>query len=552
MYKTLRIYFPLIILFLLLPAQGAGQQSNLPIGDPFENYLRILQHELNDEKPHSFNIRPISSIPNTQYSIPTTHPWSNHLFFTNTSNSSFQIFTPTTTVTYNSNFPAGQNDGAMWQGRGFNSGLSFGGSFNYGILEIAFRPEMGIAQNRGFELYPLAPAPGVTRFALPANQNVPRIDAPQRFGDSTHSWFIPGQSFIKLQYAGVSGGLSTENMWVGPAIYNPLMISNNAPGFFHAFLQTENPIHTPIGNFEGKVFWGAPQESDYYFIEPRDQDRFLSGITLGYSPSFIEGLHIGVFRGVMEYIPDDGIGIDLILRPISGQDTGNFTAGEENTSNQMASIFGRWKHSGSGFETYFEWGRNDNFRDGRDLSISLEHSRAYMLGFIKPFRIQQNRILSVNFEMSHLQVPRTVDFRSNAPFYEHTAISEGWTNRGQVLGAGTMMGSNNQKINVQFYDQWGILGISLNRIEHMNDRLWFRRNNIIAFQEDDVDVEFRELKEVEFRPGIHALLFLPHNLELQADIYPSFFRNRNNIYQNHERNLNVQVSLRYQLPGFAR
>ncbi|MEX2347751.1 MAG: capsule assembly Wzi family protein [Balneolaceae bacterium] len=553
----MRLSLLLFALILLCIPQSADAQS-VPIGDPFEEYLRILQHEITEGNDHSYNIRPTSrsefgTAKSTQHSSiinNQSHPWARNSFFSNQSNQRFQFYAPKTTITYNTAFPAGQNDGAMWQGRGLNSGLSFGGSFTYGILEVAFRPEMGFAQNRDFPLYPITPVPEVSEYSLIGISN-PRMDAPQRFGNSTHTWFDSGQSFIKLQYGGISAGVSTENMWVGPAMYNPLMMSNHAPGFFHAFLQTERPIPTPIGNIEGKVFWGSPKESDYYFVEPREQDRFISGITLNYSPSFIEGLHVGLFRGAMEYWPDDGFGINLLLLPVSGQNK-DFAAAIENTSNQMFSLFGRWKHSNSGFEAYFEWGRNDNFRDGRDLSIALEHSRAYVLGFMKPFKIDQNRLLSVNFEMTHLQTPRTVAFRSNGPFYEHSAIREGWTNRGQVLGAGIMMGSNNQKLMVKLYERWGMAGISFNRIEHMNDRLWFRRNAIVAFQDDDVDVEFRELQEVEFRPGFHALLFLPNNLEMQTAIYPSFFRNRNNLYQNNERNLNVQVTLRYQLPGFAR
>jgi len=87
-----------LLLTVLIPATSIAQQT-APIGDPFENYLRILQADTTVDQSNrsSLFIRP-SSIPNTQYSIPNTHPWSDHPFFTRTDNSTLPVLFHTTSL----------------------------------------------------------------------------------------------------------------------------------------------------------------------------------------------------------------------------------------------------------------------------------------------------------------------------------------------------------------------------------------------------------------------------------------------------------------------
>ena len=541
----------LLPLFILSPISATAQ--SLPIGDPFEIYQRSIAIPDSIYTHPSYNLRSVESF-NPQISNPSSiqaHPWQNHHFFQPADERRFTIHAPTLITTTNSDFPAGQNDGAMWQGKGINTSFSVGANLRYGPLNISVRPEFGYTQNNDFELSPLRTGNRISEFGMPKPSGT--MDSPQRFGSDSYSWLHPGQSFARLQYKGFAGGISTENFWVGPAQHNPLMFSNNAPGFLHGFLGSYRPIETPIGNLEGRLFWGGAQESDYFDGNPDNNLRLISGIVLNYSPSFAKGLHLGLTRNFMEYIPDDGIQSEQIFRPFQAYSDENFAAGGENTNNQMISVFGRWGFPDSGFEMYFEFGRNDNFRETRDLLVHPDHARAYMLGMMQRVDLPGNRFLSVNYEMTHLQVPRTVIGRTNGPTYQHSVIRQGWTNQGQVLGAGINSGSNNQILSTRMYDSWGMAGLSFNRIEHFNDRLRRNFSRIRSYQTaEDVTFTQDNLREIEFRLGLHGLIFLPHNLELQASAYQSFFRNRNNLYENNERNLNIQLTLRYQLPGFAR
>lgn len=543
-----------LFLFMLFARPGQVVAQSVAIGDPFEEYLRIQNTEDIQNQFPSYNLRPISIL-DTRYSVLTNHPWQDHSFFSDTSQSMVQFYAPELITTYNTAFPSGQNDGAMWQGRGVNIAFSAGGAFQYGPLRISVRPQVGYSGNRNFKLSPMKSASGVSEFGMP--KPIKRIDYPQRFGNESFSWFHPGQSFIRLQQWGWTLGVSTENMWTGPARYNPLIISNTAPGFYHLFIGTHRPVKTPAGNIETKIYWGKLSESEYFDDDSSNDERFVTGLVFNYSPSFAPGLNIGFTRTYQEYMPESGLTSVQYWRIFEAGTKDNFVT-EENEdgtdeTDQKISFFARWSFPGAGLETWFEFGKEDHNRDILDMQLHPEHARAYVIGISKRFNLADSRLLSIDSEITHLEVPRAVIHRINGPWYQHNPINQGWTNQGQMLGAGINMGSNSQKIAARYYDWWGLAGVSVNRIEHLNDRLRRYFGNIRSYQTaEGVRFTQNNLREIEFRFGFHGLLFLPQNLELQADIYQSFFRNRYNLYENNVRNLNVQLTVRYLLPGFSR
>ena len=75
------------------------------------------------------------------------------------------------------------------------------------------------------------------------------LDRPSRRGSAT-SRSIASTRDNRLPWSisrrrGV--GISNENQWWGPGISNALILSNNAPGFPHAFVRTAHPWKTPLG-----------------------------------------------------------------------------------------------------------------------------------------------------------------------------------------------------------------------------------------------------------------------------------------------------------------
>ena len=576
-------YLLLATQYLLLSSAPLIAQQTTPIGDPFENYIRILQADttVDQHTRPSLFIRPHSGH-KTQDSRLIHHPWSNHPFFTRPDNFyatgpvSYDIFTPRITHSYNTQFPGGQNDGALWQGRGHNTHYSLGGKISYGPIELAFRPEFGYITNREFEMYPNPPF-----FQYPVElsefaQGLARIDQPQRFGEDSFTWFHPGQSYLRGHYKGAAAGISTGNMWTGPALYNPLTLSNNAPGFFHAFLETDGPVSTPIGSIEGKIFWGGLQESDYFDDDPTNNLRFINGLIFSYSPAFLPEFQVGFSRTMYEYYPDNGLSFSNLTRVFQPFTKERYAEEREiQLVNQrdpitilgddlahMVTFFGRWIVPTRGFEAWFEWGKNENSFDQRSLFTERVHTRSYVIGFLKRFEINSRHWTTWDFEMTHLENLENITANNYPVWYENLVINQGFTHQGQVLGAGIGPGSSSLKTSFNYYNRWGKIGASANRIVNNNDRLYrffdhIRRNQDRVLRDHwDHDLpqyaNLYDLFDVEYRFGGHLLAFLPYNFELQADIHVSYFMNKYNIYDNDFRSINSMVTLRYQLDGFLR
>ncbi|MFK5143427.1 capsule assembly Wzi family protein, partial [Klebsiella pneumoniae] len=62
-------------------------------------------------------------------------------------------------------------------------------------------------------------------------------------------------------------GISSENLWWGPGIYNSLLMSNNAPGFWHLTFNSRKPLKTPIGDFEWQLIGGKLVEDTSALLE---------------------------------------------------------------------------------------------------------------------------------------------------------------------------------------------------------------------------------------------------------------------------------------------
>ena len=86
---------------------------------------------------------------------------------------------------------------------------------------------------------------------------------PERFGEKSISKTLIGQSSIRLNFKGLSLGVSNENIWWGPSIRNSIMMSNHARGFKHITFNTTKPLKTKIGNFEWQVISGRLESSGY-------------------------------------------------------------------------------------------------------------------------------------------------------------------------------------------------------------------------------------------------------------------------------------------------
>ena len=449
-------------------APGASAQT-LTVGDALEDYLRVLQISGHADVG-SFSVRPwvasdIRSVLGDEWG-----PWGARLRErSDASEAVLSVVAPELRAYANSRFPVGRNDGVVWQGRGLTTALDLGAALRWRAVTIEFRPTMVFTQNTRIDLAPVV-APTGSPYAYPWWV----IDWPQRFGPDPLWTLDAGQSEIRVATRGLTVGFGTKNLWWGPAIENPIIMSNNAPGFPHAFLGTSRPLGIGIGDLEFRWIWGRLRGSDWFAPEfdptAGAESRFITGIVAAYAPSFLPGLSLGATRVFYSWV-GDGVPVGDYLAVLQGlrkktQVTPDNPDGDDE-HDQLLSLFGRWVLPESGFEVYWEWARTDHSWDIRDFLMEPEYSQAYTLGLQKSLPVAVDNTLALRVELTHLAMNTTAYLRGGNPiYYYHFPVSPGYTQRGQIIGAGIGPGGNAQSIGTDLYTSWGRVGTWLERQVH--------------------------------------------------------------------------------------
>jgi hypothetical protein len=516
-------------------APGGAVGQTLAVGDPLEDYARLLQLTGRVD-PGSFTVRPFALFDPTALVGTEGHAWEGRLRIGTLRRGGELVLVvedPLLRAFANSRFPTGQNDGAVWQGRGITTALDGGATLRWRPVTLQVRPTVVYTQNRSFPLAPVTVS-GMPEYAYPWR----RIDAPQRFGPDPFWTLDPGQSELRLDYRGGALGVSTTNLWWGPGIRNAIVMSNNAAGFPHAFLGTGRPASIGIGKLELRWIWGRLGQSEWFDPSVVERNRFLTGIVASYSPSFVRGLSLGLTRVFYRLVPDGGVPFADYLAVFQGVRKRALATPEnpegQDEHDQLASIFGRWVLDESGFELYWEWARNDHSWELRDFLMEPEHSQAYLLGLQKAFELPDLRILALRAELTHLERSPTFQVRPNGTYYEHSVVTQGYTHEGQIIGAGVGPGGNAQHIGLDLYDTWGRAGFWLQRDVHDNDAYyaWARAN----------DAGFC-CHDVSLRAGAHGLWFVG-DVDLGGGLVATREMNRYFFGLDYW-NLNVSLSARW-------
>lgn len=577
----------ILMVFLVIGATSitqAQQNRYLDINDPLSFYYRVMTTSTEDMP--SYSIRPVTLPVDTvlTYRIPFFHPWRNHALVKqqtrflheerkstpnriNLDGITFDYYTPVIRTTRNTNIPWGYNDGALWQGLGWNQFYTTGIGFQVGNLRGSFRPEFTYNANEYYGVSPFRPPTGINRRGNP----VQYIDTPQRFGrkvnevrpeEDAYSTFYPGESFIEYQHRDLAFGLSTKAMWTGPAVYNPLILSTNAPGFAHGYVSTVRPIDIPLAELEAKWFWGTLRESLLFDADSTNNKRFVTGFTVSVEPDFMKGLYIGMNRVSYKYFPADGLTLsDMVLafRPVMEHPTQPIRRLDLSQHwVTMTSFFVRHVMPEVGFEWYYERGYNSYKREIRDKAAKPMLNWAYTIGFIKRFDLGSSNYLAWNIEHtilenndphSYIRFLQNEDLNDVTTWYSNDYIRQGYTHKGKVIGGGIGPGSSAQTMQFTWYNRWGALTGVLGRIAHHNDRIFENYN--LYFDKYDRRNGLVRLQDVEVNMGGSALVFLPYGLELEAAYrytYRYRFWNTKNL---NVANTNLSFTVRYNLRAIA-
>lgn len=393
----------------------------------------------------------------------TPHPWQNNNlgtkktlwksssentnWFTNGLNRSvaLKIYGPEWFNSYNTAAPYGQNDGALWQGKGYNTSLTAGVRLEAYGFEVTVKPQVAFSQNLGFEIMPGVYGSEYSYFWAG------NIDLVQRYGDSSFWTFDWGDTELRWSWNTFTIGFGFQSPWLGPAWLNPMLGSNNSgtyPKFDIGLRRTK--VILPwlgwyIGDIEGRIWCGKLSESDYFDNDSSNDYRQLTGFSIAYSPAFLPELTFSINKISIARWDEKSI---KYLNPF--YDTN--AVEDQKCSFALDLLF-----PAVGFEFYGELGLDDY--NSRGFANPF-HTAIYTIGakkeisffqkfsYFKKFNIRPEIIFEWNnFEMSQ-------DFQLQwhyMGYYSHGLIKQGYTQNGQIIGAGSGYFGNSQYLALRTY-----------------------------------------------------------------------------------------------------
>ncbi|HWK89468.1 MAG TPA: capsule assembly Wzi family protein [Longimicrobium sp.] len=400
--------------------------------------------------------------------------------------SGITVLVPELESAWNSHIPFSLNDGALWAGRGASGRAMAGVVATAGAVRMILAPEVVASQNAAFDS--LLPATWTAEdradYIPPWEWGPHSIDLPWRYGGGQVRTVLPGQSSLSVYAGPVVAGAATESQWWGPGLRNGILFSNNAAGFPHLFLRTARPLRTPLGRLEAKWLLGGLSASGYTTPEDDgDGRRSLSalGLTLQPGAGFTVGIARGVYSPVEEWGQVAGRAVDVL---------GQWDAGRDSTgraAEQMTSLTARWISPGDGAELYVEWARRELPASFREVLLQPEHSQGYTLGgqLARPLRAGTLRL-----QAEHTTLEKSSTFRDRpiGSWYASRRIPEGYTQRGQVIGAAIGPGASGQWLAGDYVAGRGQLGGFLGRVRWANDAYYDKPDGHNRYRAHDVSI----------------------------------------------------------------
>ena len=442
------------------------------MGSEAERYLRVLQ-VAGLTSPYPWSLRGFSprEVERVLPSPATLHPWQESWSSPGSGRGRGRLgwVEPEIGILFNSTIPSGENDGALWAGKGFTTLARAGVWARLGPFHLRLAPEVFWTQNASFRL---APNGRTGEEALRDPRFPGDIDHPQRFGGWEYTRLDPGFSALHLELPLLTVGASGASQWWGPSLHYPLMLGNNAGGFPHAFVQTGGPLNLGLARLHARILGGRLDQSPYSPVQEGETRRFISGALLVLTPRGLPGLEVGAHRMAGTVWPQGRIGWAEVGRPFrdvvgslgEGRDPGN--------EHHLAGAFFRWVFPGAGFEMYAEVLREDFDRDLRHYIVEPDDLMARVFGFQRVWARQGGSLVAlrgevVSSELHHSE--RRDRFRdgntepSPLPRYIHSGVRQGHTQHGQILGSPTAYGGSGWTLGVDRYGRRGRWSVDVSR-----------------------------------------------------------------------------------------
>ncbi len=380
----------------------------------------------------------------------------------------FELINPYIKTSANTAYPRGYNDGPVWKGKGATLEMYGGIQGKLGAFSYCFYPVLYVSQNLSFELAEQK-QPNIYTYQYG------RIDWVSRYGNNPFASFSPGQSELKYQSSHFIAAISTQNYSIGPAVYNQIILGRQGAGFPHLRFGTTpislNIKEFNIGQIEANLLMGQLSESNFFDSNPKNNKSFFNGLFLGFSPGFLPELKLGfnkvLYKNTQYFENKDLISV---IKVLDGGVRGD-SIKTNDTFDQLASFTIDWNFPELGFRAYAEYAKND-FTSAEGLRYFLiepEHSRGYTIGFERRKELKKNGIIKINYEHTNISLNHTYLWRPEPTFYIHDVNKQGYTNKGQLLGAGIGPGGNSDSFGLMLELNNSKYGLISQRIEHNKD-----------------------------------------------------------------------------------
>ena len=382
-----------------------------------------------------------------------------------------KVYGPELFNSVNTAAPYGQNDGGLWQGKGYNMSFTAGARIEAYGFEVTLKPQVSFSQNMAFEY--MTPRYSGSSYEGKATDygyyGIGYIDAPQRFGDSSFWNFDWGDTEVRWSWHSFTVGFGTQPIWLGPAKLNPIIHSNNAASYpkLDIGIRRQRIVIPKVGWYWGDIelraWWGMLTESDWFDNDDTNDRSLITGFTLSWAlPGIFKGLTLGFNRTQLSHWDD--ISAYTLFGIMIPEFTGSLAKGYE--TDQRFSFTIDYLIPVVGLEVYFEWARNDYSPNLAYIARYPFHTQGWTFGATKTFNLPKDLKLQLLLELTSLAASDdyVADLISwDTTFYSHHQITQGYTNRGQWLGAGIGTGGNSQYIGARLYHKKGSVDLFFQR-----------------------------------------------------------------------------------------
>lgn len=375
---------------------------------------------------------------------------------------SFSYVAPQGRAIYADGVPDTRGNGSLWAGRGVSALVRGGLTADWHAVHLAIIPELGYSANQPFDVLP-GLDPARSTLSSPFYAGPYSADLPSRMGGLAVTQLSLGQSALWAEAGPVAFGWSSSNLWWGSGVRDALFIGNNAAGIPRVFVRTLRPIPTAYGRFSGEYFLGVLTESRFFDSDPQNDRRSLSAFALTWSPPHSDDFVVGIARGVAQVAsPNSGWIGSHLTDALHSQRGGQ--------SSELTALFTRYLSPASGVRAYAElgwWNRVPTVREF--LSVPYE-GLAYQVGIERLVRAYDATWVFLA-EAMNIEQPVDVTERPPVDFYTG-GTAQGWTQRGQLLGAGIGPGGQSQYLSADMLLPFWSLGLYAERVRWNEDALF--------------------------------------------------------------------------------